>query len=98
MGQFIRTRRPIIDWRGVGCDRPEGGGDASAACASLRGSRVSPSPYLWRQEGSRPDAALGGFRLVLLRAVIPATAVCQSLAPPHQPGVEVGSVRNEASR
>jgi hypothetical protein len=59
---------------------------------------VSPSPFLWRQEGSYPDAALGGFRLVLLRAVIPATTVCQSPTPPHQPGVEVGTVRTEASR
>src|SRR5262245_17752606 len=96
MGQFTRTRRTIIDGRSLRRDSRH----ARAARCRLGASlpRVPPPPFLGRHKSARPDAALGGFRLVLLRAVIPASAVGQRPAPPDQPGVEVGSVRIEASR
>src|SRR5262249_59095435 len=50
------------------------------------------------RKGPRPDARLGGFRLVLLRGLIPAPAICQRPTAPHQPSVDIGPVGIEAGR
>ena len=60
--------------------------------------RVSAPPFPGRHEGSHPYAALGGLRLVLRRSVIAAIAVRQRPTLPHHPGVDVGTVGNEADR
>src|SRR5262245_800825 len=98
MGQFTRTRRTIIDGRSLRRDSRHPRAARYRLGASLWRPRVLPPPFLGRHKSACPDAALGGFRLVLLRAVIPATAVGHSPAPPHQPSVEVGSVGIEAGR
>ncbi len=60
--------------------------------------RVSSSPLTRRQKGSGPDAALGRFGLVLLRAVTPGIAGCQRPPLSYDPGVDVGAVGSGANR
>ena len=54
------------------------------------------SPLPRQQECSGPDAALGRFGCVLLRAVMAGIAGCDRPTLPYDPGVDVGAVRHGA--
>src|SRR6476619_6765025 len=56
--------------------------------------RMLSSPLPRQQECSRPDAALGRFGCVLLRAVMAGIAGCDRPTLPYHPGVDVGAVRD----
>ena len=60
--------------------------------------RVSSSPLPGRQKCSRPNATLGGLRLVLLRAVILDAAGRHRPTMPYDPGIHVGAVRDRTDR
>src|SRR5215467_16346387 len=61
-------------------------------------SRVLLPPFPRRRKGSRPDAALRGFGLVLLRLVLLDEACGQSPPLPHQPCIHIGAIRQFAHR
>ena len=58
--------------------------------------RMLSSPLPRQQECSGPDAALGRFGCVLLRAVMAGIAGCDRPTLPYDPGVDVGAVRHGA--